>query len=177
MKEGAHINEVAHWEPKESGGIHRTKRTPDNEPGTSRFPHAVLTQGRIERFMLDAMKEFGGFRCRSEALSKNKLTSAMISADDLEVERSIQPTRLHIDSSLVSDFSSHAVTVTLRHLSEEEATPTQIGTVANGLFRSNLLTDEEADANVQSSGKEGEEETVKAKFVVGCDGARSWVRK
>ena len=59
VKEGAHINEVAHWEPKESGGIHRTKRTPDNEPGTSRFPHAVLTQGRIERFMLDAMKEFG----------------------------------------------------------------------------------------------------------------------
>lgn len=58
VKEGAHINEVAHWEPAQAGGIHRTKRTPDNEPGTSRFPHAVLTQGRIERFMLDAMKEF-----------------------------------------------------------------------------------------------------------------------
>ncbi|ORY56536.1 FAD monooxygenase [Leucosporidium creatinivorum] len=157
VKEGAHINEVAHWEPKEGGGIQRTKRTPDNEPGTSRFPHAVLTQGRIERFMLDAMREF----------------------NDLEVHRSIQPTSLSIDPSLVSDFTSHAISVTLRHLSEEEATPTQVGTVANGLFRSNLLTDEEADANPppNANGDVGKEEIVKAKFVVGCDGARSWVRK
>lgn len=98
-------------------------------------------------------------------------------ADDIEVERSIQPTSLEINPALVSDFSAHAITVNLRHLSEEEATPTQVGTVANGLFRSNLLIDEEADANLAPNGKEGEVETVKAKFVVGCDGARSWVRK
>lgn len=177
VKEGAHINEVAHWEPKEGGGIRRTKRTPDNEPGTSRFPHAVLTQGRIERFMLDAMKEFSEL---SLSLSQRKELTALGAplADDLEVHRSIQPTSLAIDPTLLTDFTSHAITVTLRHLSEEEATPTQVGTVANGLFRSNLLTDEEADANPPSvNGDAGKEEMVKAKFVVGCDGARSWVRK
>jgi hypothetical protein len=68
IEEGAHINEVVHWEPapegaegsaaRGAGGIVRKERLPDNEPGTSRHPHAVLTQGRIERFMLDAMKEF-----------------------------------------------------------------------------------------------------------------------
>lgn len=60
VEEGAHINEVVHWEPApdNSSGIVRKERLPDNEPGTSRFPHAVLTQGRIERFMLDAMKDF-----------------------------------------------------------------------------------------------------------------------
>jgi hypothetical protein len=51
-------NEVVFWNPTANGGIERTKRTPDNEPGTSRFPHAVLTQGRIERFLLDAMEGF-----------------------------------------------------------------------------------------------------------------------
>lgn len=65
IEEGAHINEVVHWEPapaSASGEVHsgivRKERLPDNEPRTSRHPHAVLTQGRIERFMLDAMKDF-----------------------------------------------------------------------------------------------------------------------
>ncbi|KAM0791503.1 hypothetical protein ACM66B_005956 [Microbotryomycetes sp. NB124-2] len=157
VKEGAHINEVVHYEPGPQGGIVRTKRTPDNEPGTSRFPHAVLTQGRIERFMLDAMKEFDG----------------------LQVERSVQPTHLDIDESLVNDFDAHAVTVKLRHLTEDESTPVaQQGQVANGLFRSNLFADDLEDASSgPSNHAAGTEEVVKAKFVVGCDGARSWVRK
>ena len=158
VEEGAHINEVVHYEPcPKTGGIVRTKRTPDNEPGTSRFPHAVLTQGRIERFLLDAMKEFNG----------------------LEVERSVQPTSLEIDPNLVDNFDQHAITVKLRHLSEEESTPASAapGGVANGLFRSNLFADDEGDAKFAPSAEPGTEETVKAKFVVGCDGARSWVRK
>ncbi|KAK4049481.1 hypothetical protein OIO90_005432 [Microbotryomycetes sp. JL221] len=156
VKEGAHINEVVHYEPGPNGGIVRTKRTPDNEPGTSRFPHAVLTQGRIERFMLDAMKEF----------------------DNLQVERSVQPTSLDVDQDLVNDFNAHAVTVKLRHLTEEESTPaSQPGDVSNGLFRSNLFADDENDAKFTESPEAGKEETVRAKFVVGCDGARSWVRK
>ncbi|KAK4046534.1 hypothetical protein OIV83_005986 [Microbotryomycetes sp. JL201] len=157
VKEGAHINEVVHYEPGPDGGIVRTKRTPDNEPGTSRFPHAVLTQGRIERFMLDAMKEFDG----------------------LQVERSVQPTTLDIDEDVVDDFGAHAVTVRLRHLTEDESTPVaQPGQVANGLFRSNLFADDLEDAKpAPTKDSAGTEEIVKAKFVVGCDGARSWVRK
>ncbi|SCZ88005.1 BZ3500_MvSof-1268-A1-R1_Chr2-1g04128 [Microbotryum saponariae] len=157
VKEGAHVNEVVFWNPDGSNGIVRTKRTPDNAPGTSRFPHAVLTQGRIERFMLDAMKEFGTMH-------------------GLEVERARLPMSMQVDESLLSDPQAHAITVTLRHLSEEEATPTQVGTVPNGMFRSNLLSDEEADAAMPSN-QPGLEEVIKAKYVVGCDGARSWVRK
>ncbi|GAA6047438.1 hypothetical protein JCM3770_001305 [Rhodotorula araucariae] len=162
IEEGAHINEICNWTPTEDGGLERTKRMPDNEPGTSRFPHVVLTQGRIERFLLDAMKDF----------------------NDLVVDRSTAPTTMTVDSSLVDDFSADAypVTLTLRHLSEEESTPTQVGAVASGLHRSNILSDDEADAlnGTAANGAfahAGEEETVKAKFVVGCDGARSWVRK
>ncbi|KAM0747392.1 hypothetical protein T439DRAFT_329121 [Meredithblackwellia eburnea MCA 4105] len=158
VKEGAHINEVVFWNPSPEApegekGIVRTKRTADNEPGTSRFPHAVLTQGRIERFMLDSMKEF----------------------DNLTVERSLLPTSLSLAPS--TSLTDYPITVTLRHLTEEEATPTQVGTVPNGMFRSNLMKDDSEDARVREDAKVGETETVKAKFVVGCDGARSWVRK
>ncbi|GAA5828717.1 hypothetical protein JCM11251_005849 [Rhodosporidiobolus azoricus] len=159
VDEGAHINEVVFWNPGENGkGLVRTKRTPDNEPGTSRFPHAVLSQGRIERFLLDAMKEF----------------------NDLTVDRSIAPTSMTVDENLLNDYSSssYPITVTLRHLTEEESTPTQVGAVPNGLYRSNLMSDDEADiAAGKSFEAAGKEETVRAKFVIGCDGARSWVRK
>ncbi|GAA5910515.1 hypothetical protein JCM6882_008543 [Rhodosporidiobolus microsporus] len=160
VEEGAHINEVVFWNPTEDGtGIMRTRRTPDNSPGTSRFPHAVLTQGRIERFLLDAMKDF----------------------NNLTVNRSVAPTSMVIDEALTNDYSpsSYPITVTLRHLSEEESTPTQVGAAPSGLYRSNILSDDEADVMAGKSVFEaaGEEETVKAKFVVGCDGARSWVRK
>lgn len=83
-----------------------------------------------------------------------------------------------VDSSLLDDPSAYLITLSLRQLTEEEATPTQVGTVPNGLFRSNLLTDDEFDAKpVGAAVAGGEEEIVQAKFVVGCDGARSWVRK
>ncbi|GAA5854304.1 hypothetical protein JCM8547_001772 [Rhodosporidiobolus lusitaniae] len=162
VEEGAHINEVVFWNPGPDGGIVRTKRTPDNEPGTSRFPHAVLTQGRIERFLLDAMRGF----------------------NNLTVDRSVAPTSFTVNPSLISDFSSssYPLTVKLRHLTEEESTPTQVGAVVSGLHRSNILSDDEADAmngtaEAGAFDEAGTEETVRAKFMVGCDGARSWVRK
>jgi 2-polyprenyl-6-methoxyphenol hydroxylase-like FAD-dependent oxidoreductase len=34
-----------------------------------------------------------------------------------------------------------------------------------------------ANGNGAENMEEGKEETVRAKFMVGCDGARSWVRK
>lgn len=101
----------------------------------------------------------------------------ILSLDGLEVERAVQPTALSVDPTLIKDTSAHAISVKLRHLTEEEATPTQVGEISNGLFRSNVFADDEADAQSAGSAQPGVEETVKAKFVVGCDGARSWVRK
>ncbi|BGP16518.1 hypothetical protein JCM10213v2_004520 [Rhodosporidiobolus nylandii] len=129
---------------------------------SERLVEEVLTQGRIERFLLDAMKGF----------------------DDLTVTRPVVPISFNVDSALVNDFSSssYPITATIRHLSEEEATPAQVGAVPNGLYRSNVLSEEEAEAMGGTSAggacaRAGQEETVKAKFMVGCDGARSWVRK
>jgi phenol 2-monooxygenase len=73
--------------------------------------------------------------------------------------------------------------VKLQHLTEEEATPAQVpsadsSTVPNGLFRSNLSPDDTDDliASAQLSDP-GSTETIKAKYMIGCDGAHSWTRR
>ncbi|KAK8055769.1 hypothetical protein PG993_000996 [Apiospora rasikravindrae] len=82
------------------------------------------------------------------------------SNDTIKVERGVLPESLEIDQSKVDDHGAHPVKVKLRFLTEEEAAPKQLG---EARF---LMTYERAGAG----------ETVHAKYVIGCDGARSWTR-
>ncbi|CAK7208794.1 hypothetical protein SCUCBS95973_000228 [Sporothrix curviconia] len=87
------------------------------------------------------------------------------------------------------DATAYPVTVTLRHLSEAEATPTQMLSGArDGLFRSNLDPSDDtaipprkthaSDAGLSAASAAAEdEEVVQCKYVVGCDGAHNWTRK
>jgi len=100
------------------------------------------------------------------------------------VERGVLPTSLSIDQSLVEDLNAYPISVRLRHLSEKDATPQQTATSSNGaaiqdgLFRSNLSTDDtnELIEAAKLDVKANTEEVVKAKYVLGADGAHSWVR-
>lgn len=157
--------EASFWNPGPDGAIQRNSRAPNNVAGLSRFTEAVLHQGRMESFFLDAI-----------AASYPHPASP---AHQIRVERKVIPTSLLIDEDQVDDDDAHPLTVTLRHLSEEEATPTrQPGNLSDGLFRSNLAHDDVALMIQQSDGrKDVREEVVRAKYVVGCDGAHSWTRK
>lgn len=162
-RESNHILEISLWNPDEKGVLRRSDRIPDTIPGISRFQQVVLHQGRIERFFLDSIE----------------------SHSDIRVERGVLPTSLKIDEAQVEDADAYPITVNLRHLTEEEATPQQMSTSANGtvvedgLFRSNLAADDTADLIAASSlnAKANTEEVVKAKYVIGADGAHSWTRK
>ena len=127
--------------------------------GISRFTEVVLHQGRVERFFLDHMKQHS----------------------NIEVERGVLPEFLEIDESKADDDSAYPVTVKLRHLTDEEAQPEQSkassSKLQDGLFRSNLAPDDTEDLIRKSKGKDGSEELVHAKYVVGCDGAHSWTRR
>lgn len=162
-REANHMLEICLWNPDEKGVIRRSDRIPDTIPGISRFQQVVLHQGRIERFFLDTMEE----------------------CSDIRVERGVMPTAIEINESQVEDNDAYPITVKLRHLSEEEATPQQTATSANGqaiqdgIFRSNLAKDDTDDLLAASrlNEKANKEETVHAKYVLGADGAHSWTRR
>ena len=96
-------------------------------------------------------------------------------ANGVELERALLPVALEVDEAKLADPTAHPFTITLQHLTDAEAMPKQEpGAVPNGLFRSNAL-DESHDAGARN-GQRGATETIRARYVVGCDGARSWVR-
>ncbi|KAL9089467.1 MAG: hypothetical protein Q9159_002507 [Coniocarpon cinnabarinum] len=155
-KEANHMLEFCMWNPGEDGVIRRSDRMPDTKPGMSRFHEVVLHQGRIERFFLDHMRKYS----------------------KIEVERGVMPESLHYDQTQVDDNDAYPITVQLRHLTEQEATPAQnLTSIPDGLFRSSLAEDDTDDLIRKSQRNEGEVETVKAKYMIGCDGAHSWIRR
>lgn len=140
--------------------IRRSARVPDVPVGLSRFQQIVLHQGRIERFFLDHIKKH--------------------SKDTIRVERAVLPESLHIaDTCHDHSPNNYPITVQLRHLTEEESKPAQSKSseISDGLFRSNLAEDDTDDLIAKSREKEGKSEIVKAKYMVGCDGAHSWTRR
>jgi len=68
----------------------------------------------------------------------------------------------------------------VQHLPQEavsEAEALTAGGPERGLNRSNLFADDAEDAIPQERQQAGQNETIRAKYVVGCDGARSWTHK
>ncbi|GAB7354301.1 hypothetical protein MBLNU459_g4821t1 [Dothideomycetes sp. NU459] len=167
LKEANHMVEFAMWNPGPDGVLRRDDRMPDTPPNISRYHESVLHQGRIERFFLDNIAKY---------------SSPPLSAHPIAVERGVLPLSIALDERAADDPDAHPVTLTLRHLDEDEARPEQSKAggagagVDDGLFRSNLAPDDTADMIRRTSGMEGREEVVRAKYVVGCDGAHSWVR-
>ncbi|BGP34602.1 hypothetical protein JCM10296v2_006424 [Rhodotorula toruloides] len=161
-KEGSRMSEINFWNPcPETGRLVRTAKIPDTIPGLSRFQQTILHQGRVEANLLeDALKHSNG---------------------TIAPERSMLPESLSIDESLVTDHDSHPITLQVRHLSEEESNPDAYKGdekgVRSGLFRSSLLSAEEEEALYKKGEKAQRVETVKARYLIGCDGAHSWTRR
>ena len=155
-KESNHMLEICLWNPDATGRIRRTDRIPDTIPGISRFQQVVLHQGRIERFFLDSLKEYS----------------------DIQVERSVLPEELEVDHSRAEDEHAYPVKVKIRHLNEDEEISVQNrGNVPDALFKSGLAKDDTDDLVRKTRGKEGAVEVIRAKYMIGCDGAHSWTRR
>lgn len=122
----------------------------------SRYQEVTLHQGRIERFFLDLLKE----------------------ESKIGVERGILPEVLELDFSTSDGQNAYPIKVQVRYLDDDEATPAQTGTsVPDGLFRSNLAKDDEDDLLRKNRTRAEATEIIKAKYMIGCDGAHSWTRR
>lgn len=82
---------------------------------------------------------------------------------------------MQVDESLLDKPDAYPVKVTLESLPPPKEYAN--GDASSGLYRSNLFVDESmTNGNAVDADHSGEE-VVYCKYVVGCDGARSWVRK
>ena len=95
-------------------------------PGSSNYGLVLLHQGRIERFIIDAMKE----------------------QTNIEVERGVIPEELELDHTQAEEQDAYPITVKVQHPKGQE----------NG--RSECML-----------------ETIRARYLLGCDGAHSWTRQ
>lgn len=123
---------------------------------TSPYHAMLLGQGRIERFMLDAIR----------------------SSSDIDVERrTIAESLIYDESQDTEDPDAYPITVKLRTLAEEKADALPGSGGAEVLDRKRLQPDDWNDLTPKVNKQPGEIEVVRAKYVIGCDGAHSWTRK
>lgn len=122
------------------------------------FVHTLLGQGRLEQFILDSIHE----------------------NSSIQVERGVVAEGLNFNELDQEDHSAYPITVQLRTLNPQApangAVKAQNGPIMleNGIV--NREPSEESNgvpAQVQSEEKV---EIVKARYLLACDGARSWTR-
>lgn len=91
---------------------------------------------------------------------------------------------LEYDEELGNDPNSYPITVKVRVLGEDDLNrprgqeiDAESEAIGNEVNRSNLLPDDWADLAPRKKPQKTQIETIKAKYLIGCDGAHSWTRK
>lgn len=121
------------------------------------LPHTI-TQGRIKRFLLNAIEE--------------------LPDSVLRVERGTEITSFVYEPSLESDPNSHPLELTLRILSDDEADPVPVPSAFGGrnVIAEGNMPRNELSQVTRRHGTPGGIETLRAKYLIGCDRAHSWLR-
>ncbi|CAG7916570.1 unnamed protein product [Penicillium olsonii] len=154
LHEASESTEVNLW--VDQGKLVRQALLDMTQADHSPYHNTRLSQGRIERFILDSIHE----------------------NSNLRVERSVITESLEYDEKLGGDPEAYPITVNLRTLGSEELnTPnSDKQSFENEITHEDLLPDDWDDLTQRGTQKE-KAEIVKAKYLIGCDGAHSWTRK
>nr|ABK64179.1 phenol hydroxylase [Candida tropicalis] len=151
-----HVTEMCFWSPNDNGYLTRKSRVPDSAPGVSKYTECVIHQGNVEKWFNDSIEHF--------------------SDGKVKVERPLLPISLQINENEINNPQAHAVDILIKKLADNSAKPEQFGKIANGLFRA-FDGDQEKFYKDITKDNEDDYELIHAKYVVGSDGAHSWVRK
>ncbi|KAJ5950442.1 uncharacterized protein N7479_008855 [Penicillium vulpinum] len=156
LQEGSTSTEANIWVPGPQGKLIRQAFINVARVDESPFLNTCLNQGRIERFILDSIREHS----------------------DLDVERGVIAESLEYDEELSNDPNSYPITVKVRVLGEDDSKVKDgCETTGNEVNREDLLPDDWADLAPRRKPQKTQIETIKAKYLIGCDGAHSWTRK
>lgn len=133
---------------------------PNTLPGISRFPYGITSsQQRIERLL-------------QESIQRNST---------VEIKRNVFPVDLMFHPTLVGDDDNHPITVKLGHV--EKCDPLSTGPsqeedlLYNGPNGHDASTNKRYSSPHSPKNHQTADHIIRCKYVLGCDGAHSWVRK
>lgn len=153
LKEGFHVLEICSWNPDKNGRLQRTQRAVAQRPGVSRFQQVAFNQGGIEEIITEFLRRNG----------------------DLKVERNVEPTSLHLDRAVIDNPDAWPITLTIHHGIPDQAGAGSTRRLVDGRpAQRHLKTHSQTSPGLSST--EAENEIIKAKYLIGCDGAHSWTR-
>ncbi|KAJ6087155.1 hypothetical protein N7467_006069 [Penicillium canescens] len=164
---GVRFDEWCLWAPGDDGRLSRQQRQGMMGLDVSRLNTCTMHQGSTEATLLDAIRQRSG----------------------PEVERGVIPISMELDESLVDDPEAYPVNVQLRHQRQEDLAVWR--TNSHSIQPGGVIKEEKGkiqaiispssatknDTIPRVSGDEGSTTTIQAKYVVGSDGAHSWVRR
>lgn len=153
LKEGFHVLEICSWNPDKNRRLQRTQRAVAQRPGVSRFQQVALNQGCIEEIITKFLQQNG----------------------NLKVERNMEPTSLHLEHAIIDDPDAWPITLGVRHGKLDKAGADSIRGLVAGDHAQENLKDQSQASHCPSPADDGNE-TIKAKYLIGCDGAHSWTR-
>ncbi|KAL8941856.1 MAG: hypothetical protein Q9216_002000 [Gyalolechia sp. 2 TL-2023] len=133
-------------DPGSDGMLRRASRMSNTIPGISRFPCGVLLAQH-----------------RIEAIFLDEIRKY----STVQVQHNVVPIDMKIDLNQTQDHGSYAITVKLRQTAREYPKPISNGG-GQASTRKRKYTDDEQTLCYP--------ETIRAKYVIGCDGAHSWTR-
>ncbi|SDH44157.1 FAD-dependent monooxygenase [Agrococcus jejuensis] len=153
-QEAYRITSTSFWGPRDDdpAQIHRTKRTDDDPNGISEFEHLIVNQARVLDYFAEA---------------------ALHGPARIEPDFGIE-----FVSQQRDDHPTHPVLVTIRDSGATREQEDAALAAATGLgAEAARLAVNEATAAPATQASEAPTQQIRAKYVVGCDGARSAVRR
>ncbi|KAJ5687414.1 hypothetical protein N7536_010033 [Penicillium majusculum] len=145
--EANHTVEIALWGGTVDGKLQRQTVTPNSQPGWSRFHESTLSQAKVEEYLMEYVRGHG----------------------NVDIRRETTPITLEIDYDTIDDHSKFPIRVNL------ESVASLSKPHCNGMETPG--SDTSSEPHSDDSGYAGMDTVVETKYIVGCDGARSWVRK
>ncbi|KAJ5576926.1 Monooxygenase FAD-binding [Penicillium sp. DV-2018c] len=158
LHEGSVSFEANIWAPGPRGILMRHNVMDISKVDESPFCNTRLNQGRLERFILDSIRD---------------------TSSDLKVERSVMAESLEYDETLENDPNAYPITVKVRVLGKAESNSP--GGPQSAAKSESTPDDLLPDSRTGMVGRQKRTtirvETIRTRYLIGCDGAHSWTRK
>ncbi|KAG2026541.1 hypothetical protein GB937_001321 [Aspergillus fischeri] len=132
----------------------------------------ATADGKLQRQSVTANSKPGWSRFHESTLSQGQIEEYLMeyvrAGKHVEVKRETIPTSFEIDYMMIDDHDAFPIRVNLENVSSDPKSPFD-GVVTP--------SSELSEAQSDDSGYAGMGTTVEAKYILGCDGAHSWLRK